>query len=782
MRKATVIMAMCAATAVMSGFAGDMELWYRAEANDWVEALPVGNGRLGAMAFGGVERDRLLLNEDTIWAGAPIEGAEEITSEMIANCRRLLFEGKNAEAVKALPPKFTQTASYQLFGDLEIRHVLPSGATEAYHRSLSLEDAVARTAFSRGGVRFSRETFSSFTDDVVIYRVSADRKGAVSFEASVKSPIDVKSSAEDGQLVVRGVTGDSPRMKGGVLKFEGRIAVVAEGGRATVEDGRIVVEGADAATLYVAIATNYRNYRDLTGDPSAKCRAALSAALKVPYDRAKAAHSAFYRAQDGRCTLSLGEDRFPDRPTDERIRDFAKTDDPYLPAMLFRYGRYMLISGSQPGTQPLNLQGIWNPHMAPPWRANFTVNINTEMNYWPAEVTGLGDLAEPLWRMCDELSVAGVKYAKEVYGAEGWVDHHNTDGWRHVAPTSGPSCGMWPSGGGWLTMHIWYHWLYTRDREFLARHYATLKGAADFFASYMVRDPSTGKLTICPSSSPENKPHGSDKYGTAITTGAAMDHQIARDVLLAAAEATEILGKDKAYAERLRRTAAEVEPPHIGKWGQLQEWTRDLDSPKDKHRHTSHLYALYPSSQITPETPDLFNAAKVSLEARGDESTGWSLAWRMNLWARLLDGDRAYSFVKRLLRPAIIDENGKKRQRSGVYRNMFDAHPPFQIDGNFGATSGIAEMLMQSHRGAIDILPALPKAWPEGKVKGLCAQGGVTVDVEWKGGKLVKAKIRSKMGHPCKVRYAGRTVDIQFTRRMTCVELDPSLTAVWTGR
>ena len=782
MRKATVIMAMCAATAVMSGFAGDMELWYRAEANDWVEALPVGNGRLGAMAFGGVERDRLLLNEDTIWAGAPIEGAEEITSEMIANCRRLLFEGKNAEAVKALPPKFTQTASYQLFGDLEIRHVLPSGATEAYHRSLSLEDAVARTAFSRGGVRFSRETFSSFTDDVVIYRVSADRKGAVSFEASVKSPIDVKSSADDGQLVVRGVTGDSPRMKGGVLKFEGRIAVVAEGGRATVEDGRIVVEGADAATLYVAIATNYRNYRDLTGDPSAKCRAALSAALKVPYDRAKAAHSAFYRAQDGRCTLSLGEDRFPDRPTDERIRDFAKTDDPYLPAMLFRYGRYMLISGSQPGTQPLNLQGIWNPHMAPPWRANFTVNINTEMNYWPAEVAGLGDLAEPLWRMCDELSVAGVKYAKEVYGAEGWVDHHNTDGWRHVAPTSGPSCGMWPSGGGWLTMHIWYHWLYTRDREFLARHYATLKGAADFFASYMVRDPSTGKLTICPSSSPENKPHGSDKYGTAITTGAAMDHQIARDVLLAAAEATEILGKDKAYAERLRRTAAEVEPPHIGKWGQLQEWTRDLDSPKDKHRHTSHLYALYPSSQITPETPDLFNAAKVSLEARGDESTGWSLAWRMNLWARLLDGDRAYSFVKRLLRPAIIDENGKKRQRSGVYRNMFDAHPPFQIDGNFGATSGIAEMLMQSHRGAIDILPALPKAWPEGKVKGLCAQGGVTVDVEWKGGKLVKAKISSKMGHPCKVRYAGRTVDIQFTRRMTCVELDPSLTAVWTGR
>ena len=337
----TITAAICIAAANSNAYAGDMELWYRSEAKDWVEALPVGNGRLGAMVFGGVESDRLLLNEDTIWAGAPIEGAEEITPEMIVKCRKLLFEGKNQEAVKALPKKFTQTASYQLFGDLEIRHVLPDGKTEGYRRSLSLDDAVARTSFKRGGVGFTREIFSSFAKDVVIYRVCADRKGAVSFEASVKSPFNPVCAVEDGQLLVRGATGDSPRMKGGVLKFEGRIAVVAEGGRASAADGRIVVEDADSATLYVSIATNYQNYRDLTGDPYSRNRVAVSAALKVPYDKAKAAHSEFYRSQANRCVLSLGEDRFPDKSTDERIRDFANTNDPYLPALLFRYGRYM---------------------------------------------------------------------------------------------------------------------------------------------------------------------------------------------------------------------------------------------------------------------------------------------------------------------------------------------------------------------------------------------------------------------------------------------------------
>ena len=737
-------------------------LSYRQPARNWFEAMPLGNGRLGAMAFGGVESDCLVLNEDTIWTGRPLgRGNEPLTPAMLKKSRELLFAGEIVKGNAALPGKLPQTSSYQPFGTLGIRHVLPEGETKDYRRSLSLDDAVARAEFARGGVRFTRETFASFTDDVVVYRAAADRPGAVAFEVSVESPRPASCAVEDGALVVRGVTA------GGALKYEGRAVVRVKGGTAKAAGDKIVVAGADEATIYMAIATNYRNFRDLTGDPTAKCRAALGKALGSPYEKARAAHVAFYRAQADRCTFSLGPDAHPSMPTDERIAaNDGKGDDLYLYALLFRYGRYLLISSSQPGTQAANLQGIWNKDMRPAWRSNYTININTQMNYWPAEVTGLGDLAEPLWRLCDEIAVTGREYAHDVYEADGWTTHHNTDLWRWVAPTSSPRYGMWPTGGTWLAMHIWYHWLYTRDRDVLARHYPTLNGAADFLVSYMVRDPNTGKLTVCPSMSPENiaKP-----YKRAVMPSNAIDHQLARDMLSAVAEATEILGGDKSYAEKLRRVAADVEPTHIGRWGQLQKWRQDIDDPNDHFGHNSHLYALYPSNQITPETPALFEAAKVSLAARGLGSQ-WALAWRVCLWARCGDAKRAYAPLKRLTTVAVNADGSMRRFSSyadlgSLYNNLFqvskDRGLAFQIDANLGAVAGIAEMLMQSHRGGIDLLPALPQEWAkQGSFKGLCARGGWMVDCEWKDGQPVKVELRPgpNAGPRPVVRFKGRAI------------------------
>ncbi|MBP5510101.1 MAG: glycoside hydrolase family 95 protein [Kiritimatiellae bacterium] len=746
------------------------ELLYDRPADNWNAALPVGNGRLGAMVFGGIDQERLQLNEETIWSGNPGPNDDPgATPENFRKSREFVFAGQGAEAMKALPRDYTRSAKYQPFGDLIVKFALPEGEVSDYVRTLSLDDAVATTSFMKDGVLFTRETFASFTDDVVVFRVSASEPGEVNFDATFAKHWAGECVEENGQLVFGATTGAAPGGKpGNQLRFEGRLAVKTEGGSVICKDGRITVKGADAAVLLVGIATNFKRFDDLSGDAHAKCVSTLAKALAVPYEKSRAAHAAFYRSLADRCTLWLGRDAYAGTTTELRLKNFRETGDTYLPALYFRFGRYLMISGSQPGTQPTNLQGIWNEHMDPPWNANYTININTEMNYWPAESTGLGMLAEPLWRMCDELAVTGARTARTVYGAAGWTAHHNTDLWRIAGPAGPTGCGTWPSGGAWLSMHLWYHWLYTHDRAFLASHYATLKGAADFYVSYLVKDPATGRLTVCPSISPENRPNGKFWNGS-LTHGATMDHAIARDILNAAADATDILGKDAAYAKKLRTVAAEIEPYHVGRWGQLQEWSEDFDNPSDTHRHTSHLYGLYPSAQITPETPELFKAARVSLEHRGDFSTGWAMGWRVCLWARLLDGNHAYTLLQNQLRLVGSYAGVNYGKGGGTYLNLFDAHPPFQIDGNFGCAAGIAEMLLQSHRGALDLLPALPDAWPEGRVTGLRGQGGFVVEIVWMEGKPVFAKIRSELGEPCTVRYAGKARKLALKRGETAV-------------
>lgn len=738
------------------------ELYYDTPAQVWTEALPIGNGRLGAMVYGGVGKELIQINEDTIWSGGPGPNITEgVGPETFARSRQAIFAGDYAASKKILPKGYTGSSAYQYFGKLEIDFG-DDGEPETYERTLSLDDAVTRVEFVRGGLTYVREAFASFTDDVIVWRVAASQPGALSFDARILTPWEKRTVVSDGnQIVYRDGTDGTGRKPAGQLRFEGRVAGRTKGGSLVSKDGVLSVRDADEAVLYVSIGTNFRNFRDLSGDAHAKAADKLARAMAVPYEKAKAAHTAFYKSLADRCTLYLGRDPSPGKTTFARLRDFAETGDPYLAALYFRFGRYLLISGSQPGTQPMNLQGIWNDHRWPPWAGNYTVNINTEMNYWPAESTGLGELAEPIWRMCDELSITGAEAAKLLYGAKGWVTHHNTDIWRIACPAGPQGCGTWPSGGAWLAMHTWYHYLYTEDKAFLAKHYETLKGAAEFYLSYMVRDPETGKYTVVPSDSPEN---GIPGLGTEHGPGNTMDHSIARDILTVVADATEILGKDKAYTRRLRAFAAEIEPYHIGRWGQLQEWSRDWDHPKDTHRHTSHLYGLYPSSQITSTgTPELFEAAKVSLTHRGDRSTGWAMGWRVCLWARLLDGNHAYALLRNQL--TLVGEKGTDYGTpgsGGTYPNLFDAHPPFQIDGNFGCTAGIAEMLMQSHERTKDgkvlirLLPALPDAWPDGCVKGLRAQGGSVVDIRWMQGEIVDWKVSGGNPKRRQVIYQGK--------------------------